>query len=109
MKNFLAHTDEIREEMLREISCASIEDLFKQIPVKFKDFAMGNPLSEMEAQRKVKALARKNKTEYSIFTGGGIYNKFIPACISYIAQRFEFLTAYALSARDFSRNITNNL
>ena len=37
MKNFLAHTDEIREEMLREISCASIEDLFKQIPVKFKD------------------------------------------------------------------------
>lgn len=94
MKNFLAHTDEIREEMLREISCASIEDLFKQIPVKFKDFAMGNPLSEMEAQRKVKALARKNKTEYSIFTGGGIYNKFIPACISYIAQRFEFLTAY---------------
>lgn len=61
MKNFLAHTDEIREEMLREISCASIEDLFKQIPVKFKDFAMGNPLSEMEAQRKVKALARKIK------------------------------------------------
>ena len=30
MKNFLAHTDEIREEMLREISCASIEDLFKE-------------------------------------------------------------------------------
>ena len=50
MKNFLAHTDEIREEMLREISCASIEDLFKQLPVKFKDFSMGNPSSEMEAK-----------------------------------------------------------
>ena len=38
MKNFLAHNDEIRKEMLEEISCASIEDLFKHIPVKMKSF-----------------------------------------------------------------------
>lgn len=94
MKNFLAHTDEIRQKMLKEISCASIEDLFKQIPVKCKDFALANPLSEMEVQRQVKALAKKNKTEYANFVGGGVYNKFIPACVNYVAQRFEFLTAY---------------
>lgn len=94
MKNFLAHTEEIRQEMLKEISGASLEDLFSQIPVKFKDFAIANPLSELETQRQVKALARKNKTEYSSFLGGGVYNKFIPACVSYVAQRFEFLTAY---------------
>lgn len=94
MKNFLAHTEEIRQEMLKEISCTSLEDLFSQIPVKFKNFAIANPLSELEAQRQVKALARKNRTEYSNFLGGGVYNKFIPACINYVAQRFEFLTAY---------------
>lgn len=94
MKNFLAHTEEIRNDMLKEIECASVEDLFKQIPVKFKDFAISNPLSELEAQRQVKALARKNKTEYSNFMGGGVYNKFIPAAVNYVAQRFEFLTAY---------------
>lgn len=94
MKNFLAHTDDIRNAMLKEVSCASLEDLFSRIPAKFKNFAMGNPLSEMEAQRQVKALARKNKTEYSNFMGGGIYNKFIPAAVNYVAQRFEFLTAY---------------
>ena len=94
MKNFIAHTDEIRQEMLNAISCSSIEDLFTQIPVKFKDFNMPDALSEMEAQRKIKALARKNKTEYSNFLGGGVYNKFIPACVNYVAQRFEFLTAY---------------
>ena len=94
MKNFLAHTDEIRNEMLKEISCASIEDLFKQIPVKFKDFNLYNPKSEMEAQKEIKKLAKKNKTEYANFIGGGVYNKFIPACINYVAQRFEFLTAY---------------
>ena len=94
MKNFIAHTDEIREKMLQEISCSSVDDLFKQIPVKFKNFDMANPLSELETQRKIKALAKKNKTEYANFMGGGVYNKFIPAAVNYIAQRFEFLTAY---------------
>ena len=94
MKNFIAHTDNIRQEMLKTISCASYEDLFKQIPVKFKDFRMENPLSEMAAQKEVKALARKNNTDFANFMGGGVYNKFIPACVNYVAQRFEFLTAY---------------
>ena len=94
MKNFIAHTDETRQEMLNAISCATVEDLFKQIPVKFKEFNIANPLSEMETQKKVKALAKKNKVEYSSFLGGGVYNKFIPACVNYVAERFEFLTAY---------------
>ncbi len=94
MKNFIAHTDDVRKEMLNQISCTDIDGLFKQIPVKFKDFNIGNPLSEMETQRQVKSLARKNKTEYACFIGGGVYNKFIPACVNYVAQRFEFLTAY---------------
>lgn len=94
MKNFIAHTDEIRQEMLDTISCSSHEDLFKQIPVIFKNFNMGEPLSEMKAQKQVKALARKNRTDYACFVGGGVYNKFIPAAVNYIAQRFEFLTAY---------------
>lgn len=94
MKNFIAHTDEIREQMLQEISCSSIDDLFSQIPVKFKNFSMSNPLSELETQKRIKALAKKDKTEYANFIGGGVYNKFIPAAVNYVAQRFEFLTAY---------------
>lgn len=94
MKNFLAHTEEVRKELLDAISCNSVEDLFKQVPVKFKDFNMGNPLSELQAQKKIKSIASKNKVEYSNFIGGGVYNKFIPAAINYVAQRFEFLTAY---------------
>lgn len=94
MNKLLAHNTDIRNEMLREISLATLEDLFKQIPVKYNNFTVGNPLSELEVQRKIKELARKNKTEYSCFMGGGVYNKFIPACVNYVAQRFEFLTAY---------------
>ena len=94
MNNFIAHTDEVRKEMLESINCSSVEDLFKQIPVKFNDFKMDNPLSEMETQKRIKALAKKNKAEYISFMGGGVYNKFIPAAVNYVAQRFEFLTAY---------------
>lgn len=94
MKNFIAHTDEIREKMLQEISCSSIDDLFSQIPIKFKDFNMPNSLSELDVQKRIKILAKKNKTEYANFMGGGVYNKFIPAAVNYVAQRFEFLTAY---------------
>lgn len=91
MKNFIAHTDETRNQMLESIDCKTIEDLFKQVPVKFKDFKIDNPLSEIETQKKLKALARKNSTEKSCFIGGGIYNKFIPAAVNYIAQRMNLL------------------
>ena len=94
MKKFIAHTDEIRQNMLESIGCKSIEDLFKHIPVKFDKFKMENPLSELETQRKIKSIAKKNKTEYISFLGGGVYNKFIPSAISYVSERFEFLTAY---------------
>ena len=95
MKNFIAHTDNVRKEMLDSISCcSSIDDLFKQIPVKIKDFRLADPLSEMEVQKRIKRIANRNNTEYSCFAGGGVYNKFIPAAVNYVAQRFEFLTAY---------------
>lgn len=96
MKNFLVHNDEIKNEMLNAIGAQSIRDLFKQIPREacVNEFTLGNPLSEMDVQKQIKALSKKNKTDYISFLGGGVYNKFIPACVGQIAQRFEFLTAY---------------
>lgn len=96
MKNFLVHNDEVKKEMLESIGINSIEDLFKQIPEKARmgELELEDAISEMETQKKVKALSKKNNTEYISFLGGGTYNKFIPACISQVANRFEFLTAY---------------
>ena len=94
MKNFIAHTENERNEMLNSISYNSLDDLYKHLPVIFNEYRMDNPLSELETQKKLKALSHTNKTEYSNFMGGGVYNKFIPAGINYLAQRMEFLTAY---------------
>lgn len=96
MKNFLVHTAEVKKEMLESINASSIEDLFKQIPQNARMGKLGfeEPLSEMDAQKRIKSLAKKNNTDYVTFLGAGTYNKFIPACVSQVANRFEFLTAY---------------
>ena len=94
MKNFIAHSEEERQEMLNAISCNSVDDLFKTLPIKMTELKLDEPLSEMQTQKKVKTLAKKNNIDYVSFLGGGVYNKFIPAAIAQIAQRFEFLTAY---------------
>lgn len=96
MKNFLVHTDEVKKEMLENIGVSSIEDLFAEIPnqARMSGLALDDAISELECQRRIKALAKKNKTDYVSFLGAGCYNKFIPAAIQQVAQRFEFLTAY---------------
>ena len=94
MKNFTAHNEETRQDMLNTLGLSSVEDLFKHIPIKMDSLGLNNGLSEMETQKQVKALAKKNNTDYATFIGGGCYNKFVPAAIPQVAQRFEFLTAY---------------
>ena len=96
MKNFLVHNEETTQQMCKEIGISSVEDLFSQIPqsARMAELKLPEGLSEMETQKVVKALANANKTDYAIFTGGGFYNKFVPACIGQVASRFEFNTAY---------------
>lgn len=96
MRNFEAHNDEIRQEMLSSIKMASCDELFSLIPEKCRLEAlnMGNPMSELQAQKKLYKLASKNKTDYLCFMGGGAYKRFIPPAVSAVAERFEFLSAY---------------
>lgn len=96
MKNFLVHNEKTTQEMCEAIGISKVEDLFKQIPqsVRMSELDLPEGLSEMETQRKVKNLAKVNKSDFITFLGGGIYNKFVPACINQVASRFEFNTAY---------------
>lgn len=96
MNNFTALNEETRKEMLESISKSNIDDLFEEIPQKarMQSLDLPNALNEMQAQRVVKGLAKANNSDYIYFVGAGTYNKFIPAAVSQVAQRFEFLTAY---------------
>lgn len=99
MYNFLPHSEETRKEMLAEIGIDKVEDLFYNIDAGARlreSLNIADGISELEVQKKLAQLSGKNKnaSNSTFFIGGGTYNRFIPACINTIAQRFEFITAY---------------
>ena len=79
MKNFLVHNDEVKREMLDSIGISNIEDLFKEIPeqARMTQMKLEPAISEMDVQKRIKALAKKNNTDFTTFLGSGVYNKFI--------------------------------
>ncbi len=96
MRNFEAHTEEIRQKMLDEINVESINSFFDMIPEKcrMQQLNLDKPLSELAAQKELYRLSKKNRTDYISFLGGGAVKKYIPSAIADVASRFEFLSAY---------------
>lgn len=96
MRNFEAHTDDIRQQMLDEININSTDEFFSVIPKEcyLNELKLPEALSEMAAQKELYKISKKNKTDYISFMGGGAIKKFIPSAINDVASRFEFLSAY---------------
>ncbi len=95
---FLVHDNVTRAQLLNAVGAKNIEELFSMIPRGAKMpkgvEALGEPMGELSAQKALSALARENNTDFTCFLGGGSYKKFIPAAISAVSSRFEFLSAY---------------
>lgn len=97
--NFLPHTDEDRQEMLKAIGVGSIEDLFADIPSQVRlnrPLDIPAALSEFELRKHLQELSKKNGdlNEYVSFLGAGSYDHFIPSVIDHMLLRSEFYTAY---------------
>jgi len=95
---YLPNTDADRSIMLREIGVSSIEELFQDIPERFRHayFNLPLPLSELEVKKELNQLATRNASldSYACFLGAGSYRHFIPSVIEHITARSEFYTAY---------------
>ena len=95
---FIPHTDSEQEEMLKTVGKDRIEDLFADIPEKFRfpDLDLPESVSEMEAAEQIEGLASANNHcgELICFLGAGAYNHYIPAAVDMIIRRGDFFTAY---------------
>src|SRR5205085_9739405 len=95
---YTPHTDAERRAMLETIGVADIEDLFAPIPAELRAGLLGLPraLPEAEVVRHLAGLARQDVTTktHTSFLGGGAYHPLIPAAVSALAARGEFVTAY---------------
>ncbi|MBU4304361.1 MAG: aminomethyl-transferring glycine dehydrogenase subunit GcvPA [Candidatus Omnitrophica bacterium] len=94
--NYVPHTKEQREAMLKAIGVSGIDDLFKDIApaMRARSFDIPQGKSEFEVIEHFKKLALKNATNLISFLGGGFYDHYIPAAVDALAARPEFYTAY---------------
>ena len=95
---FTPHTPQEIEEMLRAIGHESIEDLFENVPEKYRfpELDLPQALTEMEVAGELKEIAEANAStdDFISFLGAGAYNHYIPAAVDMILKRGEFYTAY---------------
>ncbi|MBR6163280.1 aminomethyl-transferring glycine dehydrogenase subunit GcvPA [bacterium] len=96
MYNFKANSAETTKEMLASVGVKEYDDLYSVVPeqARMKEFNLPEPMSEMEVEKEISAVSKRNNTNYLSFLGGGAYKRFIPSAVSQISSRFEFNTAY---------------
>ena len=95
--DFIANQQEQIGEMLHDLGLKSISELWRNIPQKLilPPPAIDDGLSEMEGFEAIRKLADKNKIlEYDSYLGGGAYEHYVPALVSAITSKSEFLTSY---------------
>ena len=95
---FTPNTEEHRKKMLDAIGMDSVEGLFSDIPeeVRNPDLNLPKAMSELDLRAYAAELSARNVSagEYTSFLGAGSYWHHIPAVVSSIASRGEFMTAY---------------
>ncbi len=90
------HTDADRARMLAALGIDSVEVLFEDIPASVRATRLDLPEAEPELvlQRRMTALAARNRVDLASFLGAGVYEHHLPATVDTILSRGEFATAY---------------
>jgi glycine dehydrogenase subunit 1 len=95
---FIPHTKEETTQMLKSIGVKSLEELFADVPQKYRFPKLNLPagITEMEALAEMKDYASVNETVEDLvsFLGAGAYHHYIPAAVDMLLRRGEFYTAY---------------
>ena len=96
---YLPHTDDDVHSMLKAIGCDSLEDLFTMVPEDCRrqgPLNLPGALNEMELIRHMTSLSDEMAASphFKVFTGAGSYEHFIPASVTYLLGRSEFVTSY---------------
>ena len=99
---------------MKEIGIKDIEELYRDVPTKFRlkrKLKLPSSMSEQEVESYVEKLLSKNKTsqDMPIFLGAGCWPHYVPAAVEDIIQRTEFLTSYTPYQPEISQGILQAL
>lgn len=94
---YLPKSPSDREQMLREIGVAGIDDLFAGVPAEYRLQGLldiPRQMAESEIIDQFRGYAARNALGYTSFLGAGAYQHYRPVVIDAMVQRGEFLTSY---------------
>jgi len=99
---------------MKAIGVSSIEELYSDVPQKVRlkrKLDLLGPLSELEAKRHIERLLSQNSdaSEVVSFLGGGCWNHYVPAAVSEISARSEFVTSYTPYQAEISQGMLQAL
>ena len=107
MSDYVSLTDKEREEMLSALGVSSVSELFADVPRELGRLKvhLSQGRTQKETEELVSSFAARNKVYKSVFLGAGSYRHYIPAAVSAIVSREEFLTAYTPYQPEISQGI----
>ena len=94
---YLPKSPDERRQMLQEIGCDSVEQLFASIPAEVRSrnpLTLGPGQSEPEILDYFKKRAAENARDVACFLGAGAYDHYRPSVVDALISRSEFYTAY---------------
>ena len=99
MTHYIPSNKKHEKEIIDALEISSFEDLISIIPsslrVKNSILGLDPGISEQDLDLFIKSLNDKNSSiEKICFSGGGVYDHYIPKVIDFIVSRSEFNTAY---------------
>ena len=106
--DYCPHTPEDIAQMKVAIGVGGVEELFADIPDKFR--LKGIPdmppaLSEQETVDLMRSIGARNQVPRVTLTGAGAYAHYIPAVVNHIVGRSEFYTAYTPYQAEISQGV----
>ncbi|HRS96891.1 MAG TPA: hypothetical protein P5040_01815, partial [Smithella sp.] len=106
--DYCPHTPDEIQQMKAAVGIRDLEELFADIPEKFKLKKMldlPHALSEQQTLSLMREIAGKNQLPRMTLTGAGAYHHYIPAVVGHIVGRAEFYTAYTPYQAEMSQGI----
>ena len=99
MTHYIPKNKKNEKEILDVLGISNFEDLISIIPdhLRVKNGILGleKGISEYELNLYIDSLSNKSSNNHSLcFSGGGVYDHFVPKVIDFISSRSEFNTAY---------------
>ena len=107
MSIYTPHTDKDLAEMLAAVGVKKLDDLYADAPKGLKVDKINIPegKSQMLVEKDFAAMAGKNKIYDTTLRGCGAYDHYIPAAVTALVNRSEFVTAYTPYQPEISQGV----